>query len=51
MSNIIKREFDSNNNCIYNEYSAGYWWKQEFDVNGNQIYYEDSYGEQIYFII
>jgi hypothetical protein len=36
--------YDSNGNCIYHEYSDGYWYKREFDVNGNRIYFESSSG-------
>jgi hypothetical protein len=35
---------DKNGNCIYIEYSDGYWVKSEFDSQGNQIYFENSVG-------
>jgi hypothetical protein len=51
MSNIIKQEYDANNNQIYYENSDGYWVKREYNDNGKLIYCEYSYGKQIYYII
>ena len=35
---------DSNGNCIYYEYSDGFWSKREYDSDGSLIYYENSNG-------
>ena len=51
MDKIIKKEYDSNGNITYREWSDGFLYKQEFDSNGNRIYFENSDGEQIHFII
>ena len=51
MYKIMKKEYDDNGNCIYTEYSDGYWYKRDFDSNGNLIYYENSDGTQIYYIV
>ena len=39
-----KREYDENNNRIYQLDSTGFWIKREYDSNNNEIYYEDSTG-------
>jgi len=44
MYKIIKKKFDDNGNCIYTEYSDGYWYKYEYDNNGDVIYAEWSDG-------
>jgi len=35
---------DKNDNQIYYENSAGFWWKKEFDDKGNLIYCENNVG-------
>ena len=39
-----KREYDENNNRIYQLDSTGFWIKREYDSRRNVIYYEDSDG-------
>ena len=39
-----KREYDENNNRIYQLDSTGFWIKREYDSRRNVIYYEDSNG-------
>jgi len=36
--------YDANGNCIYYEYSTGYWYKCDYDSNGKEIYFENSNG-------
>ena len=40
-----KREYDDDNDLIFDEDSNGYWSKREFDENGNKTYYENSNGK------
>jgi hypothetical protein len=47
MAEVIKKDYDDNDNEIYREYSDGYWYKREYDDKGNEIYYENSYGKII----
>jgi len=38
------REYDTNGNATYTEFSDGDWVKREFDSKGNKIYIENSDG-------
>lgn len=38
-----KKEFDSEDNCIYYEDSKGFWVKKEFK-GSEEIYFENSFG-------